>query len=164
MGAVAVAQTIASIREAAVSKGSGNGSGSGNEEALGLRQASSTGAMMMGCYGRSGGGGGGGSAPWRERDVTAVAEWLAVTEAAVLRHPLRLRSAYAAVDEHEREPLFTTMHARYVGTVDFVWYTPGDEQACGGGGGGGAGGSSSRSRGPDCRSMEGIEKGSSAAE
>ncbi|GIL56841.1 hypothetical protein Vafri_12138, partial [Volvox africanus] len=128
MGAVEVAQTIASIREAAVSKGSGNGNGNGsgnvNQEALGLRHASSTGAMMMGWYGRSGGGGGG-SAPWRERDVTAVAEWLAVTEAAVLRHPLRLRSAYAAVDEHEREPLFTTMHARYVGTVDFVWYTPG---------------------------------------
>ncbi|GLI66132.1 hypothetical protein VaNZ11_009863 [Volvox africanus] len=164
MGSVAVEQAIASIREAAF----GKGSGSGINKALNLRHASSTGAMTTGWYGRSGGGGNGGSTSWRERDATAAAELLAVTEAAVLRHPLHLRSAYAAVDEQGREPLFTTMHARYVGTVDFVWYTPGDEQAGGGGGGGGegegGGGSSSRSRGADCRSMEGIEKGSSAAE
>ena len=38
----------------------------------------------------------------------------------VLRHPLRLRSGYAAVTG--REPLWTTCHDAYMGTVDFVWY------------------------------------------
>ncbi|EFJ41128.1 hypothetical protein VOLCADRAFT_98932 [Volvox carteri f. nagariensis] len=70
-----------------------------------------------GGYGQRRGGG------W---DALCRDQWHAVTEAAVVRHPLQLRSAYAAVDEQEREPIFTTLHARYVGTVDFVWYTPGD--------------------------------------
>ncbi|GIM12728.1 hypothetical protein Vretimale_15903, partial [Volvox reticuliferus] len=144
MGSVAVARAIASIREAAA----GNGNGNGNDTVVNLRQASSTGAMSIGWQGRSGSGTNPGSM-WRERDATAAAQWLAVTEAAVVRHPLHLRSAYAAVDEQEREPLFTTMHARYVGTVDFVWYTPGDEL------GGGDDGSSGSSRGADRGGMAG---------
>ncbi|GFR43062.1 hypothetical protein Agub_g4069 [Astrephomene gubernaculifera] len=66
--------------------------------------------------GRGGGGRGNGS---------NAASWGSIKDAAVVRHPLTLRSAYAAADPAGREPLFTTLHARYVGTVDFVWYTPG---------------------------------------
>jgi mRNA deadenylase 3'-5' endonuclease subunit Ccr4 len=39
----------------------------------------------------------------------------------VARHPLSLRSAYCAVAG--REPPYTTCHGRYIGTVDYVWYT-----------------------------------------
>ncbi|KXZ51195.1 hypothetical protein GPECTOR_13g682 [Gonium pectorale] len=86
---------------------------------------------------RNGGGGGGRGGPARDA-------WPSLAEAAVVRHPLVLRSAYAAADPAGREPLFTTMHARYVGTVDFVWYTPGDDAATAataatGGGSAGAG-------------------------
>lgn len=38
----------------------------------------------------------------------------------MLRHPLKLRSAYAAVTGEE--PLWTTCHDAYMGTVDFMWY------------------------------------------
>ncbi len=66
-------------------------------------------------WGGPGGGGGGAGRQGRQ---------LAPAAAHVLRHGLTLQSAYAAVDGCE--PLFTTLHARYVGTVDFVWYSPGD--------------------------------------
>lgn len=67
--------------------------------------------------GWGGPGRGGGGAGWQGRQLAPAA-------AHVLRHGLTLQSAYAAVDGCE--PLFTTLHARYVGTVDFVWYSPGD--------------------------------------
>jgi hypothetical protein len=41
---------------------------------------------------------------------------------ALARHPLRLESAYAQV--LGREPLYTTLHDKYVGTVDYIFYTP----------------------------------------
>lgn len=42
----------------------------------------------------------------------------------IIRHPLKLRSAYAAVGGCE--PVYTTCHDAYVGTVDYVWFTEDD--------------------------------------
>lgn len=42
----------------------------------------------------------------------------------VIRHPLKLRSAYAAVGGCE--PVYTTCHDAYVGTVDYVWFSEDD--------------------------------------
>ncbi|MBZ5782220.1 hypothetical protein, partial [Klebsiella aerogenes] len=39
-----------------------------------------------------------------------------------VRHPLSLDSAYLAV--LGQEPLYTTAHDKYVGTVDYIFYTP----------------------------------------
>jgi hypothetical protein len=39
-----------------------------------------------------------------------------------LRHPLRLKSAYESVCG--REPAYTTCHDKFVGTVDYIFYTP----------------------------------------
>lgn len=45
------------------------------------------------------------------------------TEASfVARHPLDLHSAFAAVTGEE--PVYTTVHDKYVGTVDYIFYTP----------------------------------------
>jgi mRNA deadenylase 3'-5' endonuclease subunit Ccr4 len=74
--------------------------------------------------------------PWALDELrTAIGECEAARDAgaaaaAVARHPLALRSAYAAAAG--REPLFTTLHDRYVGTVDYLFYTP---EAAGGGAG-----------------------------
>jgi len=46
-------------------------------------------------------------------------------------HPLRLSSAYHDACGHE--PTFTTCHARCIGTVDYIWYTPAAVSATGSG-------------------------------
>ncbi len=40
----------------------------------------------------------------------------------VARHPLKLRSAYSEVTGGE--PPYTTCHSKFLGTVDYMWYTP----------------------------------------
>ena len=50
----------------------------------------------------------------------------------VASHPLRLASAYA--EAADGEPPFTSAHSRFIGTVDYVWFTP-EGVASGGGGG-----------------------------
>ena len=40
----------------------------------------------------------------------------------IVQHPLELHSAYRSVTG--AEPLYTTVHDRYVGTVDYIFYTP----------------------------------------
>lgn len=40
----------------------------------------------------------------------------------VARHPLKLRSAYSEVTG--AEPPYTTCHSKFLGTVDYMWYTP----------------------------------------
>jgi hypothetical protein len=70
--------------------------------------------------GRGGGRGDGGGAQLAGRVDTSDVE---------ARHPLRLRSAYATLDPDGCEPLWTTLHARYVGCVDFVWFTAGSAEA-----------------------------------
>lgn len=40
----------------------------------------------------------------------------------VARHPLKLRSAYSEVTGSE--PAYTTCHSKFLGTVDYMWYTP----------------------------------------
>lgn len=40
----------------------------------------------------------------------------------VATHPLRLASAYATAAGSE--PAFTSAHSRFIGTVDYVWFTP----------------------------------------
>ncbi|KDD71833.1 hypothetical protein H632_c4322p1 [Helicosporidium sp. ATCC 50920] len=47
----------------------------------------------------------------------------------VAAHGLPLRSAYEAVTGSE--PLFTTCHDAYVGTVDYIWYTADAEAEAG---------------------------------
>ncbi|XP_039144436.1 carbon catabolite repressor protein 4 homolog 3-like isoform X1 [Dioscorea cayenensis subsp. rotundata] len=50
----------------------------------------------------------------------------------ILKHPLKLRSSYATVkgtNPRTRgsygEPLATTYHAKFLGTVDYIWYSSG---------------------------------------
>uniref|UniRef100_A0A453RAI8 Uncharacterized protein n=1 Tax=Aegilops tauschii subsp. strangulata TaxID=200361 RepID=A0A453RAI8_AEGTS len=51
----------------------------------------------------------------------------------VARHPLKLSSSYAMLKGnssnrgHHGEPLATSYHKRFLGTVDYLWYTPGLE-------------------------------------
>lgn len=68
-------------------------------------------------------------------------------EAGVAEHPLRVASTYSAV--LGEEPLYTSCHAQFIGTVDYLWATlePGDRvtdanvrQGDRGGGGAGVGG------------------------
>ena len=40
----------------------------------------------------------------------------------VARHPVKLRSAYSEVTGSE--PPYTTCHSKFLGTVDYMWYTP----------------------------------------
>ena len=40
----------------------------------------------------------------------------------VARHPLKLCSAYSEVTGNE--PPYTTCHSKFLGTVDYMWYTP----------------------------------------
>ena len=40
----------------------------------------------------------------------------------VARHPLKLRSAYSEVTGSE--PPYTTCHSKFLGTVDYMWFTP----------------------------------------
>ncbi|XP_073109895.1 carbon catabolite repressor protein 4 homolog 3 isoform X1 [Elaeis guineensis] len=48
-----------------------------------------------------------------------------------LEHPLKLHSAYASVKGNARtrgrhgEPLATTYHSKFLGTVDYIWYSTG---------------------------------------
>ena len=56
--------------------------------------------------------------PW-EQDELAMA---AGNENGVARHPLHLESAYLNVSG--TEPVYTTAHDRYVGTVDYIFYSP----------------------------------------
>jgi mRNA deadenylase 3'-5' endonuclease subunit Ccr4 len=42
--------------------------------------------------------------------------------ASVVCHPLKLHSAFATVTGEE--PVYTTVHDKYVGTVDYIFYTP----------------------------------------
>lgn len=51
----------------------------------------------------------------------------------VARHPLKLSSSYAMLKGnssnrgHHGEPLATSYHKKFLGTVDYLWYTPGLE-------------------------------------
>lgn len=40
----------------------------------------------------------------------------------IAEHPLQMHSAYSSVTG--REPEFTSSHAQYCGTLDYIWYTP----------------------------------------
>ncbi|KAK9842562.1 hypothetical protein WJX81_006229 [Elliptochloris bilobata] len=51
----------------------------------------------------------------RRGDELPEADW-------VVRHGLPVRSAYTQV--LGAEPLFTSCHGRFTGTVDYIWYTP----------------------------------------
>jgi mRNA deadenylase 3'-5' endonuclease subunit Ccr4 len=44
----------------------------------------------------------------------------------LVRCPLRVESAYSATAS--QEPLFTTCHDKFIGTVDYIWYTPSAQQ------------------------------------
>jgi len=46
----------------------------------------------------------------------------------VARHPLKLRSAYSEVTGSE--PPYTTCHSKFLGTVDYMWYTPNVSTLC----------------------------------
>ena len=46
----------------------------------------------------------------------------------VARHPLKLRSAYSEVTGSE--PPYTTCHSKFLGTVDYMWYTPNVSMLC----------------------------------
>jgi mRNA deadenylase 3'-5' endonuclease subunit Ccr4 len=63
-----------------------------------------------------------GPRPWSSEDLTLAA---GSAETGVARHPLCLRSAYHSVTGSE--PLYTTVHDRYVGTVDYIFYGDGEE-------------------------------------
>lgn len=176
MGRAAVTQAAAVVRGAATVSGNGDckgntaaGDGAGGlraSEALlgsqshlsgigqrfGLGSPASSGASAnapvaaVGGWGSNSGRDGTGRS-WREQAAAAAAQWREVTKGAVVQNPLQLRSAYAAVDKLEREPVFTTLHARYVGTVDFIWYTPGEEEVASRGSGiAGSSGSASTQR------------------
>jgi mRNA deadenylase 3'-5' endonuclease subunit Ccr4 len=56
--------------------------------------------------------------PWAQEEL----EMAAGSENGVARHPLHLESAYLSVSG--TEPLYTTAHDRYVGTVDYIFYSP----------------------------------------
>ncbi|KAG1676634.1 hypothetical protein FOA52_008763 [Chlamydomonas sp. UWO 241] len=58
-------------------------------------------------------------------------------DALSVRHPIGVASAYHTVCGCE--PLFTTSHSRYIGTVDYMWYTPHATPATAGNNGGAAG-------------------------
>lgn len=58
-----------------------------------------------------------GPRPWSPEDLALAA---GSAQAGVARHPLRLQSAYRSVTG--AEPLYTTVHDRYVGTVDYIFY------------------------------------------
>jgi hypothetical protein len=55
------------------------------------------------------------------------------------RCPLRVLSAYSATAS--QEPLFTTCHDKFIGTVDYIWYTQPLEEQQGSGAGSELGGS-----------------------
>lgn len=56
--------------------------------------------------------------PWAQDEL----EMAAGSESGIARHPLHLESAYLNVSGSE--PLYTTAHDRYVGTVDYIFYSP----------------------------------------
>ncbi len=56
--------------------------------------------------------------PWAQDEL----EMAAGAENGIARHPLHLESAYLNVSG--TEPLYTTAHDRYVGTVDYIFYSP----------------------------------------
>lgn len=74
------------------------------------------------------------SRPWAEEELrlavgegesgaeNAASEHGASPCGSVVRHPLRLRSAYQSVAG--AEPLYTTAHDKFLGTVDYIFYTP----------------------------------------
>jgi len=44
------------------------------------------------------------------------------TDVWIAEHPVPMQSSYE--DVLGGEPSFTSCHGRFIGTVDFVWYTP----------------------------------------
>ena len=44
------------------------------------------------------------------------------TDVWLAEHPLPLQSAYKTV--LGAEPAFTSCHSKFIGTVDYVWFTP----------------------------------------
>ncbi len=56
--------------------------------------------------------------PWAQDEL----ELAAGSESGIARHPLHLESAYLNVSG--TEPLYTTAHDRYVGTVDYIFFSP----------------------------------------
>jgi endonuclease/exonuclease/phosphatase family metal-dependent hydrolase len=72
-------------------------------------------------------GAGGAAASWTADQFKAAAGSPRAGDAGdgagwVARHPLRLASAHAAAAGCE--PAFTSAHGKFVGTVDYVWFTP----------------------------------------
>ncbi|XP_003563977.1 carbon catabolite repressor protein 4 homolog 3 [Brachypodium distachyon] len=67
---------------------------------------------------------------WTDEEVRNATGYSNVT---VARHPLRLSSSYAMLKGnssnrgHQGEPLATSYHKKFLGTVDYLWYTPGLE-------------------------------------
>ncbi|XP_043717795.1 uncharacterized protein LOC122665710 [Telopea speciosissima] len=65
---------------------------------------------------------------WTDEKLTIATGSPNVT---ILRHPLKLKSSYASVKASSRtrgfcgEPLATTYHSMFLGTVDYLWYTEG---------------------------------------
>ncbi|KAJ4961076.1 hypothetical protein NE237_020986 [Protea cynaroides] len=65
---------------------------------------------------------------WTEEEVTVATGSPNVT---LLGHPLKLKSSYASLKASSRtrgfcgEPLATSYHSRFLGTVDYLWYTDG---------------------------------------
>ncbi|BBN11461.1 hypothetical protein Mp_5g12060 [Marchantia polymorpha subsp. ruderalis] len=65
---------------------------------------------------------------WTPEELTAATGSLDVT---TVRHNLRLRSAYTEIEgevgcrDPQGEPLVTTYHKKFMGTVDYIWHTEG---------------------------------------
>lgn len=56
--------------------------------------------------------------PWGAEDLRTAA---GSSDARIACHPLRIDSAYRAVTG--REAPYTTCHDKFIGTVDFLWYS-----------------------------------------
>lgn len=65
---------------------------------------------------------------WTDEEVRVAT---GISECQVATHPLKLKSAYATLKASSRtrgsngEPLATSYHLKFLGTVDYLWYTDG---------------------------------------
>ena len=59
---------------------------------------------------------------WAPEDIKLAAGNGPESRQGVAKHPLQLQSAYLSVAG--TEPLYTTVHDKYVGTVDYIFYSP----------------------------------------
>lgn len=59
---------------------------------------------------------------WGQDEVELAAGNGPESRQGVAKHPLHLQSAYLSVTGSE--PLYTTVHDKYVGTVDYIFYSP----------------------------------------